>query len=65
MSRFKGSVRIYCNAGAARPSPKIGQALGPLGLNMMQFCKEFNERTSSVRPDVPMRVLLKAYEDRT
>ncbi|CAI2383263.1 unnamed protein product [Moneuplotes crassus] len=65
MSRFKGSVRLYCMAGAARPSPKIGQALGPLGLNMMQFCKEFNDRTAEIRPDVPLRVLLKAYEDRS
>ena len=32
---------------------------------MMQFCKEFNDRTATVRPDVPMRVLLKAYEDRS
>lgn len=42
---FKASVRLYCNAGVAKPSPKIGQALGPLGINMMQFCKEFNEKT--------------------
>ena len=52
-------------AGVAKPSPKIGQSLGPLGLNMMQFCKEFNERTQHIRPDVPVRVLLKAYEDRS
>lgn len=42
---YRAAVRIYCNAGVAKPSPKIGQALGPLGINMMQFCKEFNERT--------------------
>ena len=65
MSRLKGSVRLFCLAGSAKPSQKIGQALGPLGLNMMQFCKDFNDRTSSVRSDVPMRVQLKAYEDRT
>lgn len=64
-SGLKGSVRIYCFAGAAKPSPKIGQALGPLGLNMMQFCKEFNERSAGIRNDVPMRVLLKAYKDRS
>ena len=32
---FKATVRIYCLAGSAKPSPKIGQALGPLGINMM------------------------------
>ena len=58
-------MKLYCFAGAAKPSPKIGQSLGPLGLNMMQFCKEFNERTGHIRPDVPMRVMLRAYADRS
>ena len=52
-------------AGAAKPSPKIGQALGPLGVNMMQFCKEFNDRTGQYREDVPMRVKLTAFVDRS
>ena len=62
---YKATVRIYCMAGNAKPSPKIGQALGPLGINMMQFCKEFNDRTGDYNGDVPMRVLLKAYVDRS
>ena len=62
---FKASVRLYVNAGVAKPSPKIGQALGPLGINMMQFCKEFNEKTGHFNPDVPMRVILKAFTDRS
>ena len=62
---YKASVRIYCNAGVAKPSPKIGQALGPLGINMMAFCKEFNERTGQFKPDVPMRVILHAFVDRS
>lgn len=62
---FKATVKIYCLAGNAKPSPKIGQALGPLGINMMQFCKEFNDRTQEFNPDVPMRVLLNAYVDRS
>ena len=62
---YKATVRIYCLAGNAKPSPKIGQALGPLGLNMMQFCKEFNDRTQDFNGDVPMRVILKAYVDRS
>ena len=62
---YKAQVRIYCLAGVAKPSPKIGQALGPLGINMMQFCKEFNDRTSQYNPDIPMRVVLKAYMDRS
>lgn len=62
---YKATVRIYCMAGVAKPSPKIGQALGPLGVNMMGFCKEFNERTQAFREDVPMRVKLTAYVDRS
>ena len=42
---YKAQVRLFVHAGVAKPSPKIGQALGPLGINMMQFCKEFNDRT--------------------
>ena len=62
---YRAKVRVYCLAGNAKPSPKIGQALGPLGINMMQFCKEFNDRTQEYHGEVPMRVVLKAYHDRT
>ena len=62
---YKATVRVYCLAGNAKQSPKIGQALGPLGINMMQFCKEFNDRTQEYHGEVPMRVILKAYVDRS
>ena len=62
---YRATVRVYCLAGNAKPSPKIGQALGPLGVNMMQFCKEFNDRTGDYNGEVPMRVILKAYHDRS
>ncbi len=62
---YKATVRVYCLAGNAKPSPKIGQALGPLGINMMQFCKEFNDRTQEWHGEVPMRVILKAFVDRS
>jgi large subunit ribosomal protein L11 len=62
---YKATVRIYCMAGVAKPSPKIGQALGPLGVNMMQFCKDFNERTGAYKEDTPMRVKLTAFVDRS
>ena len=62
---YKATVRIYCMAGVAKPSPKIGQALGPLGVNMMGFCKEFNDRTGDYKEDSPMRVKLTAYADRS
>ena len=61
----KGSTRLLVMAGKASPSPAIGQALGPLGVNMMEFCKEFNNRTSGLNEDVPVPVLLTAFENRT
>ena len=38
-------IKLYCPAGAANPAPPIGPALGSHGLNIMEFCKAFNERT--------------------
>ena len=46
LPKIKGRVRLYCLAGVAKPSPKMGQSLGPLGLNMMQFCKVNNLPTN-------------------
>ena len=54
----KGTARLIVMAGKASPSPAIGQALGPLGVNMMEFCKAFNDRTSGLNEDVPVPVLL-------
>jgi large subunit ribosomal protein L11 len=62
---YKGMAKLIAYAGNAKPNPKMGQALGPLGLNMMQVCKEFNERTGKFRADLPLRLILKAYTDRT
>ena len=51
---------------AAKPGPAIGQALGPLGINMAAFCKEFNEKsTEQYIKDVPLRVVLNAMSDRS
>ena len=43
---YKGTINLKVFAGIAKPNPKMGQALGPLGLNMMKFCDEFNKKTS-------------------
>jgi large subunit ribosomal protein L11 len=40
-------VKIQINAGKANPAPPVGTALGPHGINLMQFCKEYNARTSN------------------
>ena len=61
----KATIRLVVLSGKAAPSPAIGQALGPLGLNMMGFCKEFNERTKDYIENVPTPVILTAFANRT
>ncbi|MGD0622452.1 MAG: 50S ribosomal protein L11 [Thermacetogeniaceae bacterium] len=57
-------VKLQVNAGKATPAPPVGSALGPHGLNIMQFCKEFNERTAGdVGLVIPVEVTV--YADRT
>jgi len=62
---FVRSVMLRVPASAARPGPAIGQALGPLGINMAEFCKQFNEKTSAHSPEWTLPVRLDAYSDRT
>ena len=58
-------VRLRVGAGSAKPGPAIGQALGPLGLNMAEFCKQFNEQTKTFEKDVPLPVELSAFSNRS
>jgi large subunit ribosomal protein L11 len=63
---FVRAVRLRVPAGNAKPGPAIGQALGPLGINMAQFCKDFNETSEQMyEKDTPLRVELRASSDRT
>eukprot|EP01006_Ploeotia_vitrea_P047607 TRINITY_DN67142_c7_g8_i1.p1 TRINITY_DN67142_c7_g8~~TRINITY_DN67142_c7_g8_i1.p1 ORF type:complete len:154 (+),score=73.90 TRINITY_DN67142_c7_g8_i1:66-527(+) len=59
----KAVVRLIVPAAQAKPSPQIGQALGSLGVNMMQFCKDFNAKTVSFKDGIPLRVQLTARQD--
>jgi large subunit ribosomal protein L11 len=52
-------------AGAANPSPPIGPALGQRGLNIMEFCKAFNAKTSQMEKGTPIPVIITAYQDRS
>ena len=52
-------------AGQANPSPPIGPALGQRGLNIMEFCKEFNAQTQKMEAGMPIPVVITAYQDRT
>ena len=55
--KVKAVVKIQIQGGKANPAPPVGTALGPHGINLMQFCKEYNAKTSnSVGQVVPVEV---------
>ena len=57
-------VKVALNAGAATPAPPVGTALGPHGVNIMEFCKAYNAATEPMRGTiVPVEITI--YEDRT
>ena len=57
-------VKVALNAGAATPAPPVGTALGPHGVNIMEFCKAYNAQTEAQRGNV-IPVEITVYEDRT
>src|SRR4026207_1147926 len=57
-------VKLQCPAGAANPAPPVGAARGPQGVNIMEFCKQFNARTQS-QAGMVIPVVVTIYGDRT
>jgi len=57
-------VKLQCPAGAANPSPPVGPALGQHGVNIMEFCKQFNARTQD-QAGLVIPALITVYSDRT
>lgn len=62
--RVKGYVKLQIPAGKATPAPPIGPALGQHGVAIMDFCKQYNERTQSMTGQI-VPVLITVYEDRS
>jgi large subunit ribosomal protein L11 len=62
--KVKAVIKLYCPAGAANPAPPVGPALGQHGLPIMEFCKQFNAKTSG-QESLTLPVVITAYEDRT
>jgi len=60
----KAVIKLYCPAGQANPAPPVGPALGQHGLNIMQFCKSFNDKTKG-REGLILPVVITAYKDRS
>lgn len=60
-----GYIKLQVPAGAANPSPPIGPALGQRGLNIMEFCKQFNAKTQKMEKGMPIPVVITAFSDRS
>jgi large subunit ribosomal protein L11 len=63
MKKITGQVKLQLVAGKASPAPPVGPALGPHGINIMAFCKEFNAKTQG--SDMIIPVVLTVYSDRS
>lgn len=61
---IKTQIKLQIPAGKANPAPPVGPALGPHGINIMEFCKAFNAHTQSMG-DTIIPVVLTVYTDRT
>ncbi|NCC21969.1 MAG: 50S ribosomal protein L11 [Alphaproteobacteria bacterium] len=59
-----GYINLTITGGSANPSPPVGPALGQHGVNIMEFCKAFNERTQDMK-GIPIPVVISVYKDRS
>lgn len=57
-------IKLQVKGGAANPSPPVGPALGAKGVNIMEFCKQFNDKTAQMQGDI-VPVEITVYEDRS
>lgn len=62
--KINAVVKLQINAGAATPAPPVGSALGPHGLNIMDFCKQFNAKTAS-QAGLVIPVVVTVFSDRS
>lgn len=63
--KIKACIKLQISAGSANPSPPVGPALGQQGVNIMEFCKEFNSRTAKLEKGLLTPVVITVYSDRS
>src|ERR1700688_1693375 len=63
MKKITGQIKLQLPAGKANPAPPVGPALGQHGVNIMQFCKEFNAKTQG--GDMIIPVVITVFSDRS
>jgi len=63
--KIKTQIKLQIPAGAANPAPPVGPALGQHGVNIMDFCKQFNDRSRSMEAGMTIPVVITVYEDRS
>lgn len=62
--KIKTQIKLYCPGGQANPAPPVGPALGQHGVPIMDFCKQFNEKTKD-KQGLVLPVVISVYDDRT
>ena len=62
--KIQATIKLYCPAGQANPAPPVGPAHGQHGVNIMEFCKKFNEQTKG-REAMPLPVVISIYKDKS
>jgi large subunit ribosomal protein L11 len=63
--KVNGYIKLQVPAGSANPSPPIGPALGQQGVNIMEFCKQFNAQTQKMEKGLPIPTIITVYSDRS
>ena len=63
--KIVGYIKLQVPAGKANPSPPIGPALGQRGLNIMEFCKNFNAQTQGMEAGMPIPVVITCFSDKS
>jgi len=63
--KVMGMLKLQVPAGAAKPAPPVGPALGQRGINIMEFCKAFNAKTADMEQGAPCPTLITYYQDKS